>query len=91
MDFKLSRGAVDKSLIEFKLGSNTQLKRNLEKQVPIYEAANQTKRSVKVIINDTVAHQRRVQKILEELHLTGREDIVVIDARSDNKPSASRA
>ena len=49
VDYKLSRGAVDKSLIEFKLGSNSQLKRNLQNQVKIYEAANRTKKSVKVI------------------------------------------
>lgn len=42
VDFKASYGAGDKSLIEFKLGSNTQLKRNLEKQVEIYKKANQT-------------------------------------------------
>jgi hypothetical protein len=59
--------------------------------VAIYEAANQTKRSVKVIVNYTARDQARVQKILAELELTDKEDIVVIDARSDNKPSASRA
>jgi len=91
VDYKLSRGAVDKSLIEFKLGSNTQLKRNLQNQVAIYEAANQTKKSVKVIVNYTERDEQRVRGLLTELNLTGREDIVVIDARSDNKPSASRA
>jgi hypothetical protein len=38
-DFKISRGAFDKTLVEFKLARNTQLKRNLEKQSPIYEKA----------------------------------------------------
>ena len=37
VDYKISCGAFDKSLIEFKLGSNTQLKRNLQKQVEIYK------------------------------------------------------
>ncbi len=41
VDFEVSDGSVDKTLIEFKLGSNTGLKRNLEKQVAIYEAANE--------------------------------------------------
>ena len=42
VDFKSFLGR-DKCLIEFKLASNSSLKRNLEKQVDIYEAANQTK------------------------------------------------
>ncbi len=91
VDFKVSEGAFDKSLIEFKLASNTQLKRNLQKQVQIYEAANQTRSSVKVIIFYTQQEQEKVQRILSDLKLTGEESIVVIDARADNKPSASKA
>lgn len=91
VDFKASYGAGDKSLIEFKLGSNKQLQRNLEKQVPIYEAANQTRTSVKVIVSYTAEDQTRVIKILKELKIAGEKSIVIIDARSDNKPSASTA
>jgi hypothetical protein len=91
VDFKISIGAADKALIEFKLASNTQLKRNLEKQVEIYEAANQTNRSIKVIVCYTERDQTKVTGILKELGLADRENIVVIDARSDNKPSASKA
>ena len=60
VDFKVSIGSADKSLIEFKLASNSKLKQNLEKQVEIYEKANQTATSVKVIICYTEAHQTRV-------------------------------
>jgi len=91
VDFKASFGAGDKSLIEFKLGSNRQLKRNLEKQVAIYEAANKTRTSVKVIIFYTVEDGARVNRILRELRLESDEAIVLIDARNDNKPSASKA
>jgi hypothetical protein len=91
VDFKVSIGAGDKSLIEFKLASNTKLRRNLENQVKIYETANQTSTSVKIIICYTEADQAKVDKILKDLKLDKREDIVVIDARSDNKPSASNA
>lgn len=91
VDFKASFGAGDKSLIEFKLGSNTQLKRNLEKQVAIYEKANRTRTAVKVIVYYTAKDQRRVERILRELKLENEESIVLIDARSDNKPSASKA
>jgi hypothetical protein len=91
VDFKASFGAGDKSLIEFKLASNTALKRNLEKQVAIYEAANRTRTSVKVIVIYTAADQRKVNRILRELKLESEESIVLIDARIDNKPSASKA
>lgn len=91
VDFKASYGAGDKSLIEFKLGSNSQLKRNLEKQVAIYEQANRTWSSVKVIVYYTANDEERVRKILKELKLEAEKSIVLIDARSDNKPSASKA
>jgi hypothetical protein len=91
VDFKASFGAGDKSLIEFKLGSNTQLKRNLENQVAIYEKANGTWTSVKVIVYYTAKDEKRVRKILRELKLDKEKSIVLIDARSDNKPSASKA
>lgn len=91
MDFKASYGSGDKSLIEFKLASNTQLKRNLEKQVAVYEAANGTRSSVKVIVIYTAQQQARVAKILRELKVEGEESFVLVDARRDNKPSASRA
>jgi hypothetical protein len=91
VDFKASFGAGDKSLVEFKLGSNSQLKRNLEKQLQIYERANRTHTSVKVILYYTASDEERVARILKELGLDGDESIVLIDARSDNKPSASKA
>lgn len=91
VDFKASYGKGDKSLIEFKLASNTSLKRNLENQVAIYEAANGTRSSVKVIVCFTAAHEERVEGILRDLKLSSEESVVVIDARADNKPSASNA
>jgi hypothetical protein len=91
VDFKVSKGAVDKSLIEVKLASNSALKRNLERQVAIYEKANDTRTSVKVIVFYTAAEERKVQKILKELDLAGEPSIVLIDARADSKPSGSKA
>jgi hypothetical protein len=91
VDFKVSYGSGDKSLIEFKLASNTQLKRNLQKQVEIYEAANGTRTSVKAIVVYTKQDERRVNQILKELKLESEESVIVIDARNDNKPSASKA
>lgn len=91
VDFKVSAGSVDKSLIEFKLGSNRSLKRNLQNQVAIYEAANRTRSSVKVIVYYTEQDEARVKSILKDLGLDGEESIVLIDARADNKPSGSKA
>lgn len=91
VDFKVSKGASDKVLVEFKLASNSQLRANLAKQVEIYEQANESKHSIKVILFFTAAEKKRVDGILKELTLTGSERIVLVDARRDNKPSASRA
>jgi hypothetical protein len=91
VDFKVSKGSIDKSLIEFKLASNKALKRNLENQVAIYEKANGTRQSVKVIVCYTEQDQEKVARVLRELDLQNEDAVVVIDARSDNKPSASTA
>lgn len=64
VDFKISAGAHDKALIEFKLAKSASLKRNLDKQVAIYERANGTSHSVKVIICHTAAEQTKVAKVL---------------------------
>lgn len=90
-DFKISRGAKDKSIVEFKLASNPQLKRNLQHQTKVYEMASDASQSVKAIIFFTAEQLERVTRILKELELTGREGIVLIDARMDNKPSGSKA
>jgi hypothetical protein len=60
-------------------------------QVEIYEAANQTSRSIQVVFCCTQRDQTRVAVILKELGLADMENVIVIDDRSDNKPSASKA
>lgn len=91
VDFKVSRGALDKSLIEFKLASNSQLKRNLQNQVEIYKLANNTMKALKVIIYFNVRELAKLHEILDELELNTDNSIILIDARADNKPSASKA
>jgi hypothetical protein len=44
---------------------------------------------MKVIIAYTAADAKKVDRVLTELGLVGDASVVVIDARSDNKPSAS--
>ena len=91
VDFKVSYGRGDKALVEFKLASNTQLSRNLANQVRIYEKANQTEKSIKAILFYTAEQEGRAKEILRKLKIDNDPSIVLIDARRDNKPSASKA
>lgn len=88
VDFKVSLGSADKTLIEFKLANNKKLAQNLEHQVGVYEAANNTSKSIKVILYFNDSERERVMRILRDLGLVGRRDVVLIDA-SDDKVSAS--
>jgi hypothetical protein len=90
-DFKASRGADDKTIIEFKLARNKHLRRNLEHQTKTYMKASDAKRSITAIMLFTESEHRRVLAILSELKLERAQNIVLIDARKDNKPSGSRA
>ncbi|MDA7417464.1 hypothetical protein PGB34_13925 [Xenophilus arseniciresistens] len=91
VDYKVSKGKQNASLVEFKLASNSSLRRNLEKQVEVYAKASQTEKSIKVIMYFSDRELEKVTGILRELKLKDREDIVLIDAGRDNKPSASNA
>lgn len=91
VDFKISRGKRDASLVEFKLAKNTSLERNLQHQVKLYEKASDTTKSIKVILYFSESEHRRVIKILKKLKLERREDVVLIDASLDTKVSASKA
>ena len=90
-DFKVSRGARDKTIVEMKLASNTALRRNLEHQTPTYQKASDSGAAVKVIIYFSHGERARVLKILDELKLRDSPNVVLLDARDDNKPSGSRA
>ncbi|MDO8686940.1 MAG: hypothetical protein Q7K11_01915 [Candidatus Berkelbacteria bacterium] len=91
VDAKVSKGSSDKTLIEFKLAGNKKLEKNLQKQVEIYQKANKTESSLKVIIYFTEKEYKRASGILNKLGLSGKENIILIDGRNDNKPSASNA
>jgi hypothetical protein len=65
------------------------IKRNLANQLAVYEEANGTRTSVTVIICYTAVDQLKVERVLRELGLSAEQAIVAVDARSDNKPSAS--
>lgn len=90
-DFEVSKGASDKTIIEVKLAKNTSLKQNLKNQAELYQAASGAGHAIKIIVYFSAGEFQRVQAILKELKLTGHRDVVLIDARNDNKPSASKA
>jgi hypothetical protein len=90
VDYTVSKGAKDKTLVEFKLASNNKLKMNLENQVKIYQKASNSSKSIKVILYFDTGELKKVQAILKELKLEKDNSIVLIDARN-NKPSASNA
>lgn len=89
VDYKISKGAYDSSLIEFKLAKSSKLKQNLMKQLEIYKKANNTEYGIKVIIYFTEDEYKKVKNVLEELQLTNDPNTILIDARKDNKVSAS--
>ncbi len=91
VDFKVSYGGRNASLVGLKLASNSKLKQNLEKQVEIYQVANSIDRAIKVIMYFTEDEYIKLSKVLNELKLNTCGDIILIDARSDIKPSASNA
>lgn len=90
-DFKVSRGAKDKTIIEFKLASNSRLEHSLKKQLEIYQKASSAKNGIFVIFVFERTEVIRVKAIFKRLGMYEGQDCVIIDARGDNKPSGSKA
>lgn len=91
-DFVFSNGANDKTVVEFKLASNSHLKDNLQEQVKIYKKASNAQHHIHVIFLFTEAERNKIMRILEDIGLSpDDENLVIIDARYDNKPSGSKA
>ncbi|MEX0313120.1 MAG: hypothetical protein AB3N18_03010 [Allomuricauda sp.] len=88
VDYSISKGSADKTLIEFKLASNRKLKMNLQNQVEVYKKASNTANAIKVILYFDTVELQRVNNILNDLGLQNDPSIVLIDA-GNNKPSAS--
>ena len=90
VDFAISKGSANKALVEFKLASNSSLANNLEHQTKTYQRAHRTGKSVKVIIYYNEDELAKVKSVLRKLELEDDQSIVLIDARNDNKQSASK-
>ena len=88
VDFKLSKGFNNQTLIEFKLASNSKIKQNLKYQTTAYCKANETTNVVIVIFYFSHEEQKKIKKILEELNLSKKENYIIINC-IPNKPSAA--
>ncbi|MDP2453249.1 MULTISPECIES: hypothetical protein [unclassified Kaistella] len=86
-DYKVSYGADDSTIVEFKLGKSSSLTRNLQFQTDIYKKASKSTNDIKVILCYTVGEIKNVEKTLQKLQLLNQENIIIIDASP--KKSAS--
>lgn len=91
-DAQVSYGSEDCTIVEFKLAKSPSLKNNLEHQTEAYMLANNTDKGIKVVIYFSEKQLTRAQLIIKELGLTEEinKSIFLIDARNDNKVSASK-
>lgn len=92
VDFKLSRGAADKVVVEVKLTSNGQLKHGIETQLPIYMRQEKTHKAIYLIIDN--GHPQALEnfhKFYRELTIPLKSKIDVIEINGTYTPSASNA
>ena len=92
VDFKLSRGAKDKVVVETKLTSNAQLRHGIEVQLPIYMEQERTRQAIYLIIDN--GHPKALENFIifyNELdqNIKGKVTYIIVDATP--KLSASKA
>jgi hypothetical protein len=90
VDFKISKGAKDSTLVEFKIASNKQLEQNLRKQVEIYKKANDTDKALKVIVAFSSSEITRAERIIKNVGLRDDPNVILINANPTKKVSASK-
>ena len=56
-----------------------------------HQKASDAKKAIKAVFYFSAAEYRRVVRVLKNLKLEGSKDVVLVDARKDNKPSGSKA
>ena len=88
VDFLVSKGSLDSTLIEFKLASNTSIESNLKYQEEIYKRTCETNKSIKVVFCFSIKELKKVKRLCEEIGLSENKDYVLIYCRK--KPSASK-
>lgn len=87
IDFVISMGSNDKTGLELKLASSTKLKQNLQNQTDVYKTDSNLKHVIVVIFYFSSKDLQRVNKILEEIKIDSKKEIILIDCRK--KESAS--
>lgn len=88
VDFKISKGVHNQTLIEFKLASNSKIQQNLKNQTETYCKANETTNVVIVIFYFSHKEHEKITKILKKLNLLNKENYIIVNC-IPNKPSAS--
>ncbi len=92
LDFKLSKGAKQKILIEIKLTSNPQLMHGFKKQLPLYMAQENTEKAIYLVIDN--GHRKRLdsfQDYYNTLTVEDRKKVKYILIDGNIQESASRA
>ena len=92
VDFKLSRGAKDKVVVETKLTSNAQLRHGIEVQLPIYMEQERTRQAIYLIIDN--GHPKALENFIRfynelDQNIKGKVTYIIVDATP--KLSASKA
>lgn len=92
VDFKLSRGAKDKALVEVKLTSNKQLIHGIQIQLPIYMQQEDVEKALYLIIDN--GNENAIERFLKyynglESKQKEKIEYIIIDAKP--KKSASKA
>lgn len=88
VDYTISEGALDKTVLEFKLAKSTSLEKNLKSQLETYKQVNSTDFGIWVIVYFSNEEKKKVEDILKRLEIINAENIILIDARE--KVSASK-
>ena len=87
-DYKVSFGGRDSTIVEFKLGSSSSLKKNLQNQTEIYKKASKSISDIKVILCYTQSEIAKVHRALKAIQQENAENVIIIDATK--KVSASK-
>lgn len=95
IDFRFSTGYSNRVLLEIKLAKNTKFWNGLKKQLPLYMKVDSCDKGIFLIIVYTdkdIERLKNIQDVCYEVCKSHNIDIqiVSIDARSDNKESASK-
>ncbi|OJH12869.1 hypothetical protein FPG87_02825 [Flavobacterium psychrophilum] len=75
-DYKVSFGSGDSTIVEFKLGKSSSLKKNLQNQTDIYKVASKSAKDISVVLCYSISEIRKVQKVLKEIEKENHENII---------------